>query len=681
LTHYQEAITLYQAADDRMKTARATALRGQAFQQQGKIEPARAAFLAALDGFRSLSDQFNLGATLYALGQLELNQDRLDLAENYLQESIRVTENVRRGAQVTDLTSSFSATVYDRYELLVECLMRQQAAHPDRGFAAQAFEASELGRGRSLAELLRATDTNLSSRVEPELAQHERSLRQMLRVKAEQQAELLGQSSIDKAALDALKNEQAQLENEYGQVTDQIRQRYPAFGEIVRPVAWTLREIQTQVLSDDQTVLLEYSFGEDQSYVWAVTRTSFASYELPGRAQINQAAQRVYKLLSQEPGANTATELNAASEELSRMILAPLAGQLNKSRIIVVADGALHYIPFQILLGPTDKNGPLVANHEVVDAPSASILGELRNEAARRRAPAKLLAAFGDPIFQLNYAANKDRPGSDQVAQVQGPETDRWRHVLRDIELNGDTFDPSVIKPLFHAEEELTNISKLATGRDLLLASKFSASREQLLRTDLTQFAILHIATHGFLDPKRPENSGLVLSTVDREGKPQNGFVGLQDIYGLNAPVDLVVLSACQTGLGKDVRGEGLIGLTRGFMYAGASTVVASLWKVDDEVTAELMKQFYINMLQKGMTPAAALRGAQNSIRQRPEWSAPYYWAAFTLQGEYREVIRPVQASGFAAQYGKIVVGGVVLVMLLGAAHWVFGRRGRAATV
>src|SRR5205085_4697147 len=180
---------------------------------------------------------------------------------------------------------------------------------------------------------------------------------------------------------------------------------------------------------------------------------------------------------------------------------------------------------------------------------------------------------------------------------------------------------------------------------------------------DLTQYAILHFATHGLLDPKRPEHSGLLLSTVNREGQAQNGFVGLQDIYGLRAPVDLVVLSACQTALGKDVRGEGLLGLTRGFMYAGASSVMASLWKVDDEATAELMRQAYVNMLQKGMTPAAALRAAQNYIRQRPEWRSPYYWAGFTLQGEYRQIIRPAAATSAAGLYRKgMVIGGLLLL-------------------
>ena len=157
---------------------------------------------------------------------------------------------------------------------------------------------------------------------------------------------------------------------------------------------------------------------------------------------------------------------------------------------------------------------------------------------------------------------------------------------------------------------------------------------------------------------------------MTRDGKAQNGFVSLQDVYQLRAPVSVVVLSACQTGLGKDVRGEGLIGLTRGFMYAGASSVVASLWKVDDEATAELMKRFYKNMLEDGMTPAAALRKAQNSFRQHPLWSAPYYWAGFTLQGDYRQVLtRPAKHSSrtyviaFSAGALVVLLGIVVLYL------------------
>jgi CHAT domain-containing protein len=208
-------------------------------------------------------------------------------------------------------------------------------------------------------------------------------------------------------------------------------------------------------------------------------------------------------------------------------------------------------------------------------------------------------------------------------------------------------------------------------GEQALIVSDYAATREKFLSTDLTQFAILHVVTHGLFNPKRPEASGLLLTNVSQGEKQLNGFIGLQDIYELRAPVLLVVLSACQTALGKDVRGEGLLGVTRGFMYAGASGVVASLWQVDDEATAELMKLFYSNMLQKGLRPSEALRAAQNTIRQRPQWRAPYYWAAFTLQGEYRQTIKPEVRGQSSVWILLFVVG---LLTLAAGVLW-YGRR------
>lgn len=360
------------------------------------------------------------------------------------------------------------------------------------------------------------------------------------------------------------------------------------------------------------------------------------------------------------------------------MVLSPVAAELDKRVVIVVPDETLNFIPFQILpLSPGTE--PMVAKLEVVNAPSGSILGDIRKEVAQRQPATKVLAAFGDPIFPANYAERKNEEGTDQVIAMQQPGMGRWRSALRDIELNGDAFDPSVITPLFYATRELNNLRELA-GKEALVLSDFAATRERLLSTDLTQYAMLHLATHGFLDPKRPEFSGLVLSTVNREGQQIDGFVGLQEIYELRAPVRMVVLSACQTALGKDVRGEGLVGLTRGFMYAGASSVVASLWKVDDAATAELMKLFYSNMLQHGMKPAEALRAAQNSIRQRPEWRSPHYWAAFTLQGEYNQVITTTPQLSRGVSSTILIIGGLV-VLGIAVAVWWYRRQTRPSAI
>jgi CHAT domain-containing protein len=672
LQHLQSALAIYTRAFNPQEAARVQALMGQIAEHQGQPERAQQYYRLALKTFDRLSDRVNQAAVYYAQGRVELKNRNYDAAEDYLRQSIEATEELRRASRSSDLTAAFSATVYERYEKYIECLMRKHEAQPSQGYAVRAFEASELARARSLAELLRATSTSLAPGLDPQLAEQEKSLRQSLRVRADYKIALLSSEKPPTEELTALDAELLRLKAEYQRVTENIRARYPAYEQLTQPVAWDLRQIQEQVIADNRTVLLEYSLGADKSYVWVVTRESIKSYELPAQAQINEATLKVYQLLSTSPGADTADALTRATQELSRLILSPIASELNRQQIIVVADGALHYVPFQVLLSPSGNNEPLVADHDVINAPSASILGELQQEAARRQPAAKVLAAFGSPVFESNYAIRKGVNERVQRPAVPSLGIDRLQHALRDIELNGNTFDPSVIKPLFYAKRELTNLSDMTAEGETFVAAEFAANREQLLSTDLTQYAILHFATHGILDPKRPENSGLVLSTVNFDGQAQNGFVALQDIYGLRAPVSLVVLSACQTALGKDVRGEGLLGLTRGFMYAGASTVVASLWKVEDKATSELMKQFYENMLQKKMTPAAALRAAQNSIRQEKKWSAPYYWAGFTLQGEYHQVIKSTPARARPV-YPKILAG-AILFALLAVFAWAYRR-------
>jgi CHAT domain-containing protein/uncharacterized protein HemY len=675
MRYLQAALAAYPKLGNRMEAARTLALIGQLYEQEGKVEQARDSYRRALETFDALEDRLNQSAALYALGNLELKRNNLDAAEDYLRQSIDVTDNIRRVSSSTDLTAAFSATIYERYEKYVECLMRRHEAMPARGFDARAFEVSDNARARSLTELLRATQTDLLPGLEVDLAEQEKTLRQSLRVKEDYKVSLLSRK-YEKEELDALEADISKLEADYARVTESIQARHPAYMRVTRLAALGSREIQEQVVGDDETVLLEYSVGSERSYVWAVTRDRVKSYRLPARAQLDDAARRVYKALESKP--DEGEELTAASAELSRMILSPVASELNKRRIIVVADGSLNYIPFQALPVPSNSDGePLVARHEVVNTPSASILGELRQEASRRR-PAKVLAAFGAPVFASDYAQRKSSKSGGELAALESLATDRLKGALRDVGAAGEVFDPSLVKPLFYAKHELANLRGVAEGENLV-ATDFDASREHVLGTDLTQYAILHFATHGFLDTKRPENSGLVLSTVDSDGRALNGFVGLQDIYGLRAPVDLVVLSACQTALGKDVRGEGLLSLTRGFMYAGASSVVASLWKVDDEATAELMKQFYTNLLRKGMPPAAALSAAQNSIRQRPEWRSPHYWAAFTLQGEYRQVIRPATPTGRTGPY--LLAGACVTLLTLsaGGAWWYRRRRLRMA--
>ena len=672
LEHLEAALKLYTTAGNQKDIYRVRALLGQAYDRQGMPARAKADYLNALDGFIKLADHINQTAVYYALGKLELKQKYYDEANSYLQKSISVTENVRRVSLSTDLTTAFSATVQDRYEAYIECLMKQHEKNPTKGLAIKAFETSELSRGRTLSELLLSAQ---APGVDPELASRQRSLMQTLRLKENDKINLLAKEQTAEK-LKALEEETARLEAEYKEVNETIRSRFPSYDKISRPTAWDVRQIQEQILSDDD-VLLEYSSGAENGYAWTLTRDEFKSYKLPPQKEINEAVQRLYELLSTSPDERDETELDRATAELSKLVLEPVITSLNKQRIIVVADGALNYVPFQLLRASSSADEPLISKYEVINVPSASILGQLRQEKQQRRPRSKVLAAFGDPVFPSNYAQVKSWFAGELLASAKPPETEPWRSAWRDVEINADTFDPSDIQPLAYSKFELKNLSEIA-GPESFVAKGFDASRETLEKMDLSRYAILHFATHGVLHPKNPELSGFFLSMVDADGHTQNGFIRTQDVYRLQAPVDLAVLSACRTGLGKDVRGEGLIGLTSGFMYAGASSVVASLWKVDDEATSELMKLFYENMLQKGMRPAEALRVAQNTLRQNPLWKSPHYWAGFTLQGEFKEPIR-VPSTRVASLMVQKSVGAGLLILLLAGIGWGYLRsRGRA---
>jgi CHAT domain-containing protein len=183
---------------------------------------------------------------------------------------------------------------------------------------------------------------------------------------------------------------------------------------------------------------------------------------------------------------------------------------------------------------------------------------------------------------------------------------------------------------------EATAVLSLVPPAQRKEALDFNASRRAVLNADLGKYRFVHFATHGLLNSFHPELSGIVLSMVDDQGREQDGFLSTADVFNLSLAADLVVLSGCRTGLGKEIRGEGIAGLTRAFMYAGAPRVVASLWNVNDAATAPLMKRFYQEMLgPKRLAPAAALRAAQLSLQKEPRWSSPYYWAAFVIQGEW----------------------------------------------
>ncbi len=449
----------------------------------------------------------------------------------------------------------------------------------------------------------------------------------------------------DQAEAAALDQELTSLSAQYQIVEARLEASSPRYARLKQP---EIRLADIQKSLDGDTLLLEYFLAEPRSYLWLVTPESIASFELPGRTRIEELARRVHEQLG---SLSAAGDERKDLEELSRLLLGPVAGHLKGKRLAIVPDGALLYIPFGALPVPaSDRPGsvPLIVENEVVHLPSAAVVREIRRAREGRPRPPAALALLADPVFEKNDPrlqtilasapplADAARGGGAEPSPPLTP-ADLQSDFLGLPRQGGGT---TGFARLTWTRREAEGIASEARGRDVLLAMDFKANRDLATAEDLGRYRILHFATHGVLDTQHPALSGLVFSQVNEQGKLQDGFLRLHDVYHLHLNADLVVLSGCETALGKSLRGEGIVGLTRGFFHAGASQVVSSLWPVRDRATAELMQRFYRAMFHDGLRPSAALRRAQIEMWSQRPWRDPYYWAAFIAQGDWQAEAR-----------------------------------------
>jgi len=522
-----------------------------------------------------------------------------------------------------------------------------------------AFQIVERSRARTLLELLATSHLDVRKGVDPGLLDQERNLKDLFRAKVNTRLQLLS-SQHTREQLEVVDREIAVCLRQYEDVEARIRAGSPGYAALTQPKALDAQAVQ-RLLPDD-TLLLEYSLGESHSYIFAITANSLNSYELPPSMEIEGKAARLYQLLTARSRilptendrqrrtrlAKADTEFKSAAVELSRILLGPVAAGLQQRRLLIVSDGALQYIPFAALptpgLSPRKPSYPLIVQHEIINLPSASVLAFLRHNTAAN----KEVVVFADPVFDNRDSRVKSdsaRLDADTLKQnlsqdgrsLSVPSPLLARDLVRSVaDMNPGLKGELHLPRLAFTRDEAKAILAVVRPGSGMEAIDFDASRQRAISGELARYRVVHFATHALVDNIHPELSGLVLSLVDQRGKPVDGFLGLQDIYNLDLSADLVVLSACQTALGKQINGEGMIGLTRGFMYAGASGVMATLWNVNDFATAKLMAHFYKAMEQDGMAPAQALRQAQLALWEARPTSAPYYWAGFILQGGWQ---------------------------------------------
>ena len=636
-------------------------------------------------------------ATLAGLASVMRNQGQMDAAQGLYEEALNALESqtARLGGS-EEIRSGFRAThagYYKEYvdlllernrpELALQALERSRARMLLEMMTAAHVEIRE-GADAQLLERERRLQSNLTGQLAGRIrllsAPH--SEEQLSAIQKEIEETLATHRQVEEEIRSSNPRYAALAQPEALSVKE-IQQQLLDPETLL--LEYSLGGERSHVFLISQNSLTSYSLPK-RSEIEMLARSVYGLLTEPNRVIKDETeAARKIRL------ARASQRYERAVTALSQMIVGPLAGELGNKRLLIVSDGALQYIPFGILPClstmsqghgsfsrrslreslpreslPQPDQPRLVDEHEIVNLPSASVLAVLRREEVNRGKGSKSVAVLADPVFDSAdprveaFGGNQgSRPEGRDAAKRQSafwsslPASRLLRSesdVTSDINSNGG----SNINSNSGAERQSREIQELhlnrlwftrleadtivaSAGRDQAMeAVDFKASRSAATSRELAQYRIVHFATHGLLDSRNPELSGLVFSMVDAKGRPQNGFLDLQDIYNLELPVEMVVLSACETGLGKEVDGEGLVGLTRGFMYAGASRVVASLWRVSDVATAKLMGLFYKAMQRDGMPAAAALRTAQIEMRRQKRWAAPYYWAGFQIQGEWR---------------------------------------------
>lgn len=573
--------------------------------------------------------------TLYNLAKLRMEEGKLSETLTLLEESIKEIETTRATFTNDTLQSTYFATKQKSYELYANTLMKLHNLKPKESYDIKAFNVTEQMRARSLLELVANT-----AKIEELLPIDSDNFKK--NEELEKQISYLATQIIKLKALNDKQESIAQLEEKFVKLKSkqetikiEIKSRLEQKTEnLFRPLS--LKEIQEKVL-DDETVLLQYFLTEDVSYVWVISKNNIAVFPLPPRKEIENIVDELYKKLTErnndelESSEEMVYRIKKAEDEyikinieLSTILIDPIKQQLqNKKRLLISPEGKLCLVPFNSLLIQNTKAKFLLEDYEVVNISSASLIALIR-EKKQENAPSRILV-LADPAFSANDDRISKNLNNNVIAtqKTPRPRVTRLRG-RRDL----------AFTRLIATQKEALGIKK-AFPKRVDEFTGLDASKQRLELLDFMKYYILHFATHSLLDLNQPELSSIVLSLVDKTGQECEGFLTVSDILNLKLSAELVTLSSCQTALGKEKKGEGVIGLTRAFFYSGTKRVISTLWSVNDEVTANLMVKFY-NNIGSGLSVSSALRKAQLDTLRTQKYKSPYYWAAFQMQGEFK---------------------------------------------
>jgi CHAT domain-containing protein/tetratricopeptide (TPR) repeat protein len=656
-----DALPLIRKGGDRLNEAYALHWLGDVYRLFGKADEAIEYYQQALDLSQPMNRKILDAFSSSKIALTETLRDNFAEALFQSNRALDLVDQVREQYSNPLLGASYSSSTHHYYAEHIALLLKLHAQRPEAGYDVQAFQTSERAQARALLESLSDLGNSLRADLPATLVEREEGLQEAIdRILSERDKKVRETASPTRSArLQEIENELGQLTTQMDVLQGQIRASHPRYAALLGPKPLNLAEIQHQLLSPD-SLLLEYFVAEDRLYLFTLTSESEKAlqvFEIPDKAAIEKATE-FFQRKKFESAGEMKRRFSYQNQEfaknvqfLSDKLLAPVKSLLQKRKIWIVSDGGLQRIPFAALPDPRKTSAatttspgrgatrrssitPLIVEHELVTLPSASTVAWLRKALATRPTATGGIAVVADPVFSASDERVKDvapqlRPEPATMAQRFRGASD-LKQALRG---QGGETESGALDRLPASRDEAQAIARLAPERSLIVLD-FDANRQMVMSGALNNYRYLHFATHAHVDDVFPGLSWLALSQVDRKGQEQPGYLRLNDIYRLRLNADLVTLGACRTGLGKQLRGEGMIGLTRGFIYAGAPRVMVSLWDVPDRETAQLMQSFYRNLLKQKLPVSEALRRAQVEMWERAGSNAPFFWAAFSLQGD-----------------------------------------------
>ena len=644
IDYSNQALRLRQAIGDRRGEALALRNIGFTYGELNEYEKAREYYTKALALFRVVGDRNSEANVLGDLARVARHHKNLNEAKDLIETSLGIVESTRSAVSSQELRTSYMTTKRDSYDFYVDLLMQLHQDQPSAGHDQMALRASEQARARTLLDLLTEARIDVHKGVDPVLKEKEKaSLARISEIQA-QFFRAHSQPKPDSSKITALESELKKANEEREQLETEIRQKHPRYAELQYPAPLNLKAIQQ--LLDGKTVMLEYYLEKDASFLFAISKHNFLAARLPAGSILTNEVKSLRDAVA-NPNRLALSNYLQKARSLYQKLVEPAAKLLtDKHTLIIVPDGILYYLPFEILLqSDTARKAQndlsqlkfLIRDFAVSYVPSATVLANLRTYDQKTQTGRKTFLAYGDPVY----------------GKTDPEQTDPVQAAIRSA---FDEQKPWQLQRLPASRSEVERIGRLYQPEQIAVFLGEQANEANVKAGDrLGQYTYIHFAVHGLLNENKPQYSGLVLSLPRNESSKmrvggeaannvkdtprptevEDGFLQMYEIFNLKLNADLVVLSACETGLGKEVKGEGLIGLTRAFLYAGAPSLIVSLWKIQDRSTAELMVELYRALKNGRLSKAEALRQSKLALIQKRQLAHPYYWAGFVLMGQH----------------------------------------------